>query len=270
MESTFLLHKPVNYGSDLGNSAFLLILGFHLVGAAVSPLAAIAAFRSRKGSQRHRNAGRIFGIGMLSVAFSGIVLDAVRLLLFVEENHRKYAGYTMPSSYPARLAFLYAGLCVIYILREASPPRVFQSSLDSRASQVFPAALVIAGLVIGAFIIIRLNPWTGSLWMVGTFVLMILLFSVVQLRTRQMASKGLAVHRAGMSCIAAFCWWGALQGFAPAMLIAIRGDDYSTTAYVGNQPGAFTADFFLFLLLWGPFVFLAMRLMRGGEYLSSR
>jgi len=270
MDSTFLLHKPVIYGSDLGNSAFLMILVFHLVGAVVSPLAAIAAFRSRKGDQVHRHAGRIFAVSMATVAFSGLLLDAVRLLFFVEENHQKYAGYTMPSSYPARLAFVYAGICVIYLLRGASPPRVFRSSLDSGSLRVSRAALVIVGLLIGAFIMIRLNPWTGSLWMIGTFVLMIMLVSSLQSRSHQMPSQGLAIHRTGMSCIAAFCWWGALQGFAPALLISIRGDDVSTTAYVGNQPGPFTVDFFVFLLAWAPFVFLAMHLMRRSEHAESR
>ncbi len=35
----------------------------------------------------------------------------------------------MPSSYPARLAFVYAGMCMIYLLREASPLRVFNFAL---------------------------------------------------------------------------------------------------------------------------------------------
>lgn len=96
MDSMFLLHKPVIYGSDLNNSAFLMILGLHPVGAVVSPLAAIAAFRSCKGDPLHRNASRTFAISMAMVAFSAILMDAVRLLFFVEENHQKYAGYTMP------------------------------------------------------------------------------------------------------------------------------------------------------------------------------
>jgi hypothetical protein len=97
-----------------------MMLSFHLGGAVLAPLAAFAAFGSRKGGHLHRNAGWVFGISMATVAFSGIV--------------------------------------------------------------------------------------------------------------------------------AAFCWWGALQGFGPALLIVFRGDDFSTTPYGGNQPGQFTADFFLFLM----------------------
>lgn len=142
---------------------------------------------------------------------------------FVEETHQKHTGYTMPGSYPARLSFLYAGLCVIFILREASPPRAFRSTLASGACQAVATALLIAGSRIGAFTMMTLNPWTGSLWMIGTCILMIMLFSTVQSRALQMASEGLTVRQTGMSCIAAFCWWGALQGFVPALLIAIRG-----------------------------------------------
>lgn len=140
---------------------------------------------------------------------------------------------------------------MIYLLREASPPRFFRSSLDSGASWAFRAALMILGLVMGAFI-------------------MIMLVSSVRSRSRQMSIQGLAVHRIGMSCIAAFSWWGALQGFAPALLISIRGDDFSTTSYVGNQPGPFTVQFFIFLLAWVPFVFLAMHLMRRSEQAATR
>jgi hypothetical protein len=56
---------------------------------------------------------------MVTVALSGIVLDGVRLWFFVKENHTKYAGYTMPSTYPARLGFLFVGLCIVDLLHES-------------------------------------------------------------------------------------------------------------------------------------------------------
>jgi len=34
-------------------------------------------------------------------------------------------------------------------------------------------------------------------------------------------------HGFGMSALAAFSWWGALQGFGPAIAIAIKGLDRS-------------------------------------------
>ncbi len=45
-------------------------------------------------------------------------------LLVRDRKPTKYAGYTMPSTYPARLGLLFVGLCLLYILREVMPPRV--------------------------------------------------------------------------------------------------------------------------------------------------
>lgn len=59
---------------------------------------------------------------------------------------------------------------------------------------------------------------------------------------------GIPRHRVGMASLAAFSWWGALQGFLPGIAYAIRGVDPSTTPYVGDQPGPFTSAFFTFLV----------------------
>ena len=71
----------------------------------------------------------------------------------------------------------------------------------------------------------------------------------------------IARHRFGTICLAAFSWWGALQGFGPAIALKIIGDDLSTTPYVGNQPGAYSPTFFLFLIGWAPFCILAAYLI---------
>lgn len=92
MGSTFLLHKPVIYGSAFANSLFLIVLLLHIIPAAVAPISAIVAFFARKGSKVHLRSGRIFAGLMASIALTGIVLDVVRLCFFVEENHTKYAG----------------------------------------------------------------------------------------------------------------------------------------------------------------------------------
>ena len=68
-----------------------------------------------------------------AVAITGIGIDLARLCFHVAENHTKYAGYSMPSSYRARIAFLYAGVCVLYLLREAVGPRVFGEEHATRA-----------------------------------------------------------------------------------------------------------------------------------------
>ena len=147
MESTFLLHKPVSYGSSFANSVFLMILLLHIIAGAIAPLSAIVAFRARKGSRVHVNSGRFFSWAMVTVALSGIMLDGVRLCFFVKENHTKYAGYTMPSTYPARLGFLFVGLCILYILREVTPPRVFRRQSREMAITVVPSLLVATGLL---------------------------------------------------------------------------------------------------------------------------
>src|SRR4051812_40004409 len=114
METTFLHHKPVIYGSTFANYAFLTMLAFHVIAGAIAPISAIVAFAGRKGGKLHVNSGRIFAWSMVIVALTGIVVDVVRLCFFVKENHTKYAGYAMPSTYPARLGFLFAGLCILY------------------------------------------------------------------------------------------------------------------------------------------------------------
>ena len=174
MESTFLLHKPVIYGSSFANSLFLMMLLLHIIAGAIAPVTALVALTARKGGTLHMRFGRTFAWSMLIVALTGIVLDVVRLCTFVKENHTKYAGYTMPSSYPARLGFLFVGLCILYILREVTPPRVFRRQSGETAVPKAPSLLVATGLLLTLIIALRLNPWTGSLWMIWTFILIVI------------------------------------------------------------------------------------------------
>ena len=177
MESTFLLHKPVSYGSSLANYLFLMMLLLHISAGAIAPLSAIFAFTVRKGSQSHLRSGRFFAWSMVIVALTGIILDVVRLGFFVKENHTKYAGYTMPATYPARLGFLFVGLCLLYILREVTPPRIFRRQPRKTSVTVMPSLLVATGLVLTLIITLRLNPWTGALWMIWTFILIVILMA---------------------------------------------------------------------------------------------
>ncbi|WP_315790430.1 hypothetical protein [Fischerella sp. JS2] len=262
MESTFLLHKPVSYGSSFANSLFLMMLLFHIIAGAIAPLSAIVAFTARKGSKLHVRSGRFFAWSMVIVALTGIILDVVRLCFFVKENHTKYAGYTMPSTYPARLGFLFVGLCILYILREVTPPRVFRRQSRKTAVTVVPSLLVVTGLVLTLIISLQLNPWTGALWMIWTFILIVIVMARTTSSLDNNHARDVARHRFGMSCLAAFSWWGVLQGFGPAITIALKGDDPSTSAYLGNQPGPFSPAFFFFLVGWAPFFFLAAYLIR--------
>jgi hypothetical protein len=262
VEPTFLLHKPVSYGSSLANSVFLVVLLCHIVAGAIAPISSIVAFTARKGSKSHVRFGRFFAGSMVTLALTGIVLNVVRLCFFVEENHTKYAGYTMPSTYPARLGFLFVGLCILYILREVTPPLIFHRQSRKAAVMTIPSLLVATGLVLTAIITLRLNPWTGALWMIWTFVLIIIAIMRTTSSSDNNHVTDVARHRFGMSCLAAFSWWGALQGFGPAIAIAVKGDDPSTSAYLGNQPGPFSPAFCLFLIGWAPFFILAAYLIR--------
>jgi len=260
--STFLLHKPVSYGSDFANSLFLILLLFHIIPAAIAPIAAIVAFTARKGSKLHQHSGRFFAWSMVIVSLSGIGLEIVRLSLFVEENHTKYAGYSMPTTYPARLGFMFVGVCVLYMLREVSPPRVFRLQSWEKANTVVPSLLVVTGLLLTLIIALQLNPWTGALWMIWTFTLIMIVMVRTTSSTYNHREADVARHRLGMSCLAAFSWWGALQGFGPAIVFMFNGVDSSTSAYVGNQPGPFSPAFFLFFVSWAPFFCLAASLSR--------
>ena len=53
-----------------------------------------------------------------------------------------------------------------------------------------------------------------------------------------------------MSALAAFSWWGALQGFGPAIAIAIKGIDRSMAPYVGNRPGPYSPMIWQFFIGW--------------------
>jgi hypothetical protein len=261
MESTFLLHKPVIYGSSFANYLFLVTLLLHIIAGAIAPISAIVAFMARKGSKSHMRSGRFFAWSMVIVALTGIVLDLVRLCFFVSENHTKYAGYTMPATYPARLAFLFAGLCVLYLLREVTPPQVFRRKSQGISAIVMPSLLVVTGLAFTLIIILRLNPWTGALWMIWTFILIVSIMARTTSNSENNRSMDVVRHRFGMSCLAAFSWWGAFQGFGPTIAIEIMGDDPSTSPYLGNQPGSFSPAFIFFFIGWAPFFFLAAYLI---------
>jgi len=104
-------------------------------------------------------------------------------------------------------------------------------------------------------IALRLNPWTGALWMIWTFILIVIVLALTTSFSDHNRATDVARHRLSMSCLAAFSWWGALQGFGPAIVIAIKGDDPSTSAYLGDQPGSFSPAFLFFLVGWAPFFF---------------
>lgn len=110
-----------------------------------------------------------------------------------------------------------------YILREVTPPRVFRRQSGGPAVMVVPALLVATGLVLTVIITLRLNPWTGALWMIWTFILIVVVVARTTSSPNHNRATAVAQHRFGTSCLAAFSWWGALQGFGPAYRHRDRG-----------------------------------------------
>ena len=262
MLSTPLHDKPIVYGSSLANALFFALVVVHIVPAFIAPVSAIVALATRKGGVVHLRAGKYFVRSMATLALTGIALDVVRLFFYYQENHTKYVGESMPSTIPARLSFLYAALVVLWVLWQVTPPRVFSRVLPSgQAVRVMPSLLLAIGFGLALLIVVRFNPWNGSLWMIGSFCALV----VVEWRARLKAggrADGVARHRVGMTFLGAFSWWGALQGFGPAIGIAIKGADLSTKPYVGDQPGPFAPYFYLFLVGWAPLLALAVFLVR--------
>lgn len=256
MFSTPLHDKPIVYGSALANGLFFALVVLHILPALIAPISAIVALATRKGARLHLRAGKYFVRSMTALALTGIGLDVVRLTSHYRENHTKYVGDSMPSTIPARLAFLYAALVVLWVLWGVTPPRVFVRAAAGARELVLPALLLAFGAALSLLIALRLNPWNGSLWMIGSFSALV----VVEARARAKASDradGVARHRVGMTFLGAFSWWGALQGFGPAIAIAIKGPDLSSAPYVGDRPGPYAPYFLLFLIGWVPLLALA-------------
>jgi hypothetical protein len=119
----------------------------------------------------------------------------------------------MPSTIPARVAFLFAALVVLWVLWGVTPPRVFARVAASARDKILPALLLVFGAALALLIVLRLNPWNGSLWMIGSFCALV----VVEARARARASgraDGVARHRVGMTFLAAFSWWGLARLWA--------------------------------------------------------
>lgn len=246
MHETPLLDKPVVYGSDVADYAFLALVIVHALAGGAAVVAGIVALAAKKGRRVHLSFGRGFVRLMVATALTGIGLDVVRLTIRFTENHTKYAGSGMPSSIPARLAFLVAALSILYLARVAAHPRVFarRPAPIPAWERALPFALLIVALACAVIIIGWLNPYTGALWMIATF-------AVATFATGRM-EPSVAQHRFAMLFLGAFSWWGALQGFGPAIGRAFVGDDMGTEPYVGHLSGAFSPQLFGFLISWAP------------------
>lgn len=265
MLATPLHGKPIVYGSPLADWLFFALVVLHVIPAILAPISAIVALATKKGGALHLRAGRWFVRAMVAVAVTGIAIDGGRFAFAYRANHTKYAGFSMPSTIPARLAFLFAGIVVLWVLRQAAPPRVWERTAPPQgwAALWAPAALLGLGFLMSVYILLRLSPWNGALTMIVSFSILV----VYTARERMSPApapgrKGLAQHRFGMTFLGAFSWWGALQGFGPAIGIAVKGPDMSTAAYVGDRPGPYSPYVLFFLIGWVPILALAAFLVR--------
>ncbi|MEC7526485.1 MAG: hypothetical protein VYE22_41795 [Myxococcota bacterium] len=245
---TALLHKPVDYGSDAADLAFVLAVGVHAAIAGAAVVAGVIALLARKGGPAHRRVGAAFLWGMGAAAVTGIGVDLVRLLVRFEANHVAHAGLGMPSSIPARLAFLHAALCVLFFVRRGWA--AFARRRAHPAERLVGPSLAGLGALAAIAIVLRFDPWTGALWMIATFSVAAALSSRLTRAPREVE------HRFHLLFLAAFSWWGAAQGFGPALQIALSGVG-PVAPYVGDRPGPFTPAFFGFLALWLPAFALA-------------
>lgn len=246
--------KPVAYGSAAANGAFLALIWLHVVGAAIVVGAVAGVMITRKGSFRHRQFGKAFLWATAAIVLSGVIVDLIRLIVFVEPNHTKYAALSMPSTYPARFAFLYAGLCIPVLLIWGRPGlRAWRGeAFVMRFFWPLVAGLGLIGLALTVVIFTRYNPWTGALWLIWAFMAMLAFMGAFQAGVARGFLTAPIKHRFAMLAVAGFIIWGAIQGFVPAVDVHTNGVATGTGPYVGDQPGAYSPAFFGFLVWFLP------------------
>lgn len=259
--STPLLHKPVFYGSSIFSLAFLSFVWLHIVFAILVPCGIVGAVVMKKGSALHLRFGKIFFFSIVGIVVSGVVIDLVRLLFYVEANHTKYSGFTMPNTYPARFSFLYASFCIVFLLLQVLPhPNRYWKRSRAWVVERSWVSLVLSaiGLAITALIFVKYNPWTGALWMIWMFTLAMSIGWLISANIKSGWLLPVVQHRFNMLVLASFASWGLYQSFVPAYEIFVSGASIGTGPYSGNIPGAYTPRFIGFLREFVPFYFVGM------------
>ncbi|PCJ11307.1 MAG: hypothetical protein COB04_19325 [Gammaproteobacteria bacterium] len=261
MIDTPLLHKAVEHGSSLANYSFNGVIIFHSLFALLAVVSGVIALWHRKGRLDHKRAGQIFVIGMLVTAISGVLLDVVRLSFFVEQNHTKYPGFSMPTSYPARFSFLYVAFSFLYVFSFSGAGFMQSKSVRGLrlrrffSSSAYGIFLVVTGLFTVLLIYQYYNPWTGALWMIWTFIGLVIFNLWMRMTHGQSIDRKIRVfqHRTNMLALVSFSVWGAAQSFGVAIIIALNGVNNLEVPYTGNLPGDYAVSFWTFLMGWSFF-----------------
>jgi hypothetical protein len=140
--------------------------------------------------------------------------------------------------------------CLFYLLRVCVPPDVFDFARRKQSrDRTWAVALMTLGATFTVLIVLKYNPWSGALWSIWTFM-GVCWFIAEKRRGVADRPSAVALHRWGMGFLGGFSFWGALQGFVPGIVMALRGPDMSDKPYVGNLPGEFSPFFFVFLFGW--------------------
>jgi len=252
MDKTPILNKAVIYGGDFENLLFNIVIVVHVVAGVAAVCAGLGALLARKGGASHVRRGRVFLYAMATTAVTGIVLDFVRLSFYVAENHRLYPDTSIPSSYPARFAFGFAGFSILYMLYNTTPRTSKQRRSGGFDIIWMPALLVGAGTALTVMIYARYNPWTGGLWMIWTFMAYVIVTAIYRYRGFEDEAFRLGLHRFTVIALVMFSLWGAWQGFRPALVEAFQGSSEGPLAYTGDKPGSYSPAFWHFLRGWLP------------------
>jgi len=175
---------------------------------------------------------------MGSGAVSGILIDSIRLSINVEQNHTKYVHYGMPSTYTARISFLYMAVSLLGILYQGvigKRTKQINSWKERFLLQLMPWLSIFLGVVLVIFTTIRYN-FTGSLWQYLTFGLIHSINAKYWYSNKEHNfTERILHHQFNMISCASFGWWGAGQSFLLGIIEAITGISDSPSVYTGNQ-----------------------------------
>jgi hypothetical protein len=81
-----------------------------------------------------------------------------------------------------------------------TPPRVFARVAASARDKILPALLLVFGAALALLIVLRLNPWNGSLWMIGSFCALVVVEARARASQRQGGRRGASPGRHDVPC----------------------------------------------------------------------